>query len=241
MALPKIETPRYELEIPSTGVKTTYRPYLVKEEKILMMAMESDDNNQMASALKDVVRACVDDAVDVDHLAMFDLEYIFTQLRAKSVGEATRISVDCSSCKEKNEIMVDLSSVYIHNENGFKVQNIQLTDDVGITMKYPSVDAVMKTQRSSNNKKKTSDIDQVFDLIMSCMDSIYSGDEIFDTNEQSREELNDFLESLNSEQFGRIQSFIEDMPQATVDVNYQCSSCGEQNDFSVRGLSNFFG
>jgi len=241
MALPKIETPRYELEIPSTGVKTTYRPYLVKEEKILMMAMESDDNNQMASALKDVVRACVDDTVDVDHLAMFDLEYIFTQLRAKSVGEATRISVDCSSCKEKNEIMVDLSSVYIHNENGFKVQNIQLTDDVGITMKYPSVDAVMKTQRSGNNKKKNSDIDQVFDLIMSCMDSIYSGDEIFDTNEQSKEEVNEFLESLNSEQFGRIQSFIEDMPQATIDVNYQCLSCGEQNDFSVRGLSNFFG
>ena len=239
MPLPKIETPKYELTIPSTSEKVTYRPYLVKEEKVLMMAMESDDSKQMARALKEVAVACVDfpaNGTSVDDLAMFDLEYIFSQLRAKSVGETTEVGMTCESCEKKNDIEINLESVYV-TEADTKTQSIQLTDTIGVTMKYPSVDAVMKTQGAGDSKQ----LDQVFSLIMSCIDSIYAGDEVYDARQQEQSELNEFVESLNSEQFSRIQQFIEKMPQASLDVSFKCLSCGHDNEYTVRGLANFFG
>lgn len=239
MALPKIETPKYELTIPSTSEKVTYRPYLVKEEKVLMMAMESDDNQQMARALKEVVSACVDFPVngsDVEDLAMFDLEYIFSQLRAKSVGETTEVGMSCEECEKKNDVEIVLEDVYVKTEDG-KSQNIQITDTIGVSMKYPSVDAVLKTQGAGDSKQ----LDQVFSLIISCIDSIYAGDEVYDARQQEHSELNEFIESLNSEQFSRIQGFIEQMPQASLDVSFKCLSCGHDNQYTVRGLANFFG
>jgi len=239
MALPKIETPKYELTIPSTSEKVTYRPYLVKEEKVLMMAMESDDNQQMARALKEVVVACVDfppNGSGVDDLAMFDLEYIFSQLRAKSVGETTEVGMTCESCEKKNDVEINLEKVYVTSED-VKSQNIQITDTIGVTMRYPSVDAVLKTQGNGDSKQ----LDQVFSLIISCIDSIYAGDEVYDARQQEQSELNEFVESLNSEQFSRIQEFIEKMPQASLDISFKCVSCGHDNQYTLRGLANFFG
>ena len=236
MALPKLNSPTYELKVPSTGNSISYRPYLVKEEKILMMAMESNDTEQMMRAVKDVIRSCTSDSVDVNTLAMFDIEYIFTQLRAKSVGETSTISVKCSSCKASNDVVVNMEDVYVDVPES-TVHTIPLTDTVGVSLKYPSVNAMVKAQ-SSNTK---TEVDRVFDLIVACVDSIYSDDEIFDAKEQSEKELKEFIESLNTQQFNQVRDFIESIPSATINVEFMCMSCSEHNSFEVKGLGNFFG
>ena len=242
MALPKLNTPKYEMTVPSTGEKISYRPYLVKEEKILMMAMESDDTNQMVTAIKNVISACTEGALDVDKMTMFDLEFAFVQLRSKSVGESTTIGVKCNSCDAKNDVDVDLSDVQVDVPKDKKANVIQLTDSVGVKMRYPSVDTVMAAQaKADGNSSAASEVENVFDLLVACIDSIYSGDEIFDADQQDRAELLDFLESLNTEQFGRVRDFIENMPTASVTVDFKCVSCSAQNKFDVKGIANFFG
>jgi len=236
MALPKLDTPTYQLKVPSTGESVSYRPYLVKEEKILMMAMESNDTNQMMSAVKNVIRSCTSDAVDVNTLAMFDIEYIFSQLRAKSVGEVSTIKVNCRKCGSSNEVDVNLENVRVDIPES-DVQTIALTDTVGVSLRYPSVDAMIKAQADESK----SDVDRVFDLIIACVDSIYSGDEIFDAKEQSSKELKEFIESLNTQQFNKVRDFIETIPSAAIDVEFMCMSCSEHNSFEVKGLGNFFG
>jgi len=236
MALPKLDSPTYELSVPSTGAKIPYRPYLVKEEKILMMAMESDDTNQMMTAVKDVIRSCTSESVDVDTLAMFDIEYIFTQLRAKSVGETATIKVKCEECETSNEVDVDLQEVRVDiPQSDTKV--IKLTNTIGVSLRYPSVDTMMRAQADESK----SDIDRVFDLITACIDSIYSGDQIFDASEQTEQELRDFIESLNTKQFNEVREFIEGIPSAAININFKCTSCGHNNEFDVKGLGNFFG
>jgi len=236
MALPKLDTPTYQLKVPSTGESASYRPYLVKEEKLLMMAMESNDTNQMMSAVKNVIRSCTSDTIDVNALAMFDIEYIFTQLRAKSVGEVSTIKVGCQKCEASNEVDVNLENVRVDVPKS-DMQTIALTDSVGVSLRYPSVDAMLKAQADESR----SDVDRVFDLIIACIDSIYSGDEIFDAKEQSPKELSEFIESLNTQQFNKIREFIETIPSAAIDVEFMCMSCSEHNSFEVKGLGNFFG
>jgi len=236
MALPKLDTPTYQLKVPSTGETVSYRPYLVKEEKILMMAMESNDTNQMMTAVKDVIRSCTSDTIDVNTLAMFDIEYIFTQLRAKSVGEVSTIKVKCQSCEASNDVDVNLEEVRVDVPTS-ETQTVSLTDNVGVSLRYPSVDAMLKAQADESK----SDVDRVFDLIIACIDSIYSGDEIFDAKEQSPKELGEFIESLNTQQFNKVREFIETIPSASINVEFMCMSCSEHNSFEVKGLGNFFG
>jgi len=234
--LPKLDSPTYELKVPSTGELVSYRPYLVKEEKILMMAMESNDTNQMMNAVKNVIRSCTSDAIDVNTLAMFDIEYIFTQLRAKSVGETSTIKVNCRKCESSNEVDANLENVRVDVPQS-DTQTIALTDTVGVSLRYPSVDAMIKAQADESK----SDVDRVFDLIIACVDSIYSGDEIFDAKEQSSKELSEFIESLSTQQFNMVRDFIESIPSAVIDVEFVCMSCSEHNSFEVKGLGNFFG
>lgn len=234
--LPKLDSPTYELNVPSTGAKIPYRPYLVKEEKILMMAMESNDTNQMMIAVKDVIRSCTSESVDIDSLAMFDIEYIFTQLRAKSVGETATIKVNCEKCEKPNEVDVDLQEVRVDVPQS-DTTVIKLTDTIGVSLRYPSVDAMTRAQADESK----SDIDRVFDLITACIDSIYSGDQIFDASEQTEQELREFIESLNTKQFNEVREFIESIPSAAITVRFKCTSCSHANEFDVKGLGNFFG
>lgn len=234
--LPKLDTPSYQLTIPSTGNTISYRPYLVKEEKILMMAIESNDANQMMNAVKDVIRSCTNDSVDVDSLAMFDLEYIFTQLRSKSVGESATIKLKCEECDESNEVEINLDETYVDTPDA-ETKVISLTDTIGVSLRYPSVNNLMKAQAI----KVTSEVDRMFELIIKCIDSIYSGDQVFDATEQSDKELRDFIESLSSKQFNEIREFVEAIPSATIDVSFNCVSCSHKNEFNVKGLANFFG
>jgi len=236
MGLPKLNTPSYELTIPSTGKTVTYRPYLVKEEKILMLAMESNDDRQMIRAIKDVISACTSDAADTSRITMFDMEYIFTQLRSKSVGESVQVSMNCSECSTSNEIQINLEDVHVKSDESI-ADTIELTDTIGVKMKYPSVDAVL----SSRIDSESNNVNKIFALLVECVDSIYSGEEIFDASSQSREELNGFIESLNAEQFARVRKFVENIPTTILDVSFTCSNCGHKNETALRGLANFFG
>jgi len=235
MALPKIDTPRYEMKLPSTNKKVVYRPYLVKEEKILMLAMESGDDQQMIRAVKDVVTACTDGAVDVNTMTMFDMEYVFIQLRSKSVGEKTTVGVTCASCSTKNDIDIDLTNVRVEVPPA-KSRKIDITKNVGVVLKYPSLDDIMNIQTGDG-----SEVDKTFDVIISCIDSIYSGDEMFDAKSQTKKELKEFIEALSANQFNSMKSFVETMPSAKVAVSFDCNKCQHHNEFDVKGIANFFG
>jgi len=235
MALPKVETPRYELQVPSTGKMATYRPYLVKEEKVLMVAMESQDTGQMIRAVKDVISSCTDGEVDISKLTMFDLEYVFAMLRAKSVGETTSVGMKCESCESKNDVDINIEDVRVNVPKDDAHKTIHLTNDVGVTLRYPSVDSLVETERPGR-----SEIDTVFAMATACIDSIFSGVEVYEADQQSAKDLNEFIESLSTEQFGQIREFIEGMPAAALDVQFKCTNCGEDNNIEVKGLANFF-
>ena len=235
MALPKINAPRYDLVLPSTGQKVSYRPYLVKEEKIIMMAAESADEGQMVRAVKDVIASCTDNGVDTNNITMFDLEYVFIQLRAKSVGESTTIKARCGECSEMNDVEVDLSNTRVDMpKDAQKGVTKQLTDDISVVLKYPNVDTVVSAT------EKATDVDAAFNLIASCMDAIYQGDSVYDVSTASREEIVEFIESLNTQQFGQLQEFVESMPSAKMDIQFKCTHCSHDNTTEIRGLANFF-
>jgi len=230
MALPSLTSSKYELIVPSSKTKVEYRPYLVKEEKILMIAAESKDENQMIRAIKDVIKSCTYGNLKVDRLTMFDLEYIFTTLRSKSVGESSTIGLQCTSCEESNEVAINLANVSITEGAD---SHIKLTDTIGMSMRYPSIDDII----DSNSE---SDVEAAFELIVSCIDSIYEGDEMFDTEDQTRKELMSFIESLSAKQFEKINEFVTSIPVAYIDAEFKCSKCGEHNEINIRGLANFF-
>ena len=198
-----------------------------------MIALESQDETQLVNALKDMVAACTD-GLNISKLSMFDLEYIFIKIRTKSVGETTTIRVPCESCETKVEVDVDLDTGLKVSEGRDK--KIPLTGDTGLIMKFPSVDDFYDITQS-----KDSEIDKVFRLITRSIDTIYSGDEVFDASTHSEKELVSFIESLNSGQFLIVKDFFDNMPQAAIDVEYKCQSCGHEHKMELKGMSNFFG
>jgi len=234
MALPKINAPKYRMTIPSTGKEVNFRPYLVREEKILMVALESGDEKQMSTAITDIVEACTFGELNIHNLALFDIEYMFSQLRAKSVGERTKVMVPCEKegCEEKTEIEVNLESDIKITER--PDNKIELTNDTGIIMKYPSVADYMDILNSDLEP-----IDKIFNTIAASVDSIYSGDEMFDAADHKREEVLDFIEGLNSDQFNKVKNYLDKSPYAYMNVKFKCA-CGHDNDIEVKGLGNFF-
>jgi hypothetical protein len=233
MALPQLNVPKYDLSIPSTGVVVKYRPYLVKEEKLLMIALESQDEKQMTMAVTDIVDSCTMNQLKMHSLTMFDIEYIFTKLRSKSVGETAKVKLPCTKCEEKNSVDIDLEMVQVTEKPDTK---IQLTEDTGLIMKFPSLSDYQDVQNSD-----ASNVDKIFAIIVSSIDSIYSGDEMFDTSSHSKKELLDFVESLSAEQFKKVQVFLDAMPAVYINALFECESCGEHNEIELKGLANFFG
>lgn len=234
MALPIINAPKYRMTIPSTKKEIQFRPYLVKEEKLLMLALESEDDKMMSSSIKEIINSCTFGEVNVDRLALFDVEYIFSQLRAKSVGETSEVSVPCEKCEEANPVTINL-------EKDIQVTDIpdnkvQLTGDTGLIMKFPSVGEYTDIINSESQN-----IDKIFLTIASCIDSIYAGDEMFDAKDHTKEELVAFIENLNSDQFNKIRAYLEKAPYAYINVAFKCKKCGHQNEIELKGLGNFFG
>mgnify|MGYP000383055557 CR=1 FL=1 len=233
MALPKMNSsPKYELTIPSTGQHITYRPYLVKEEKVLMIAFESGDVKQAVRAISDTLDACITEDVNLSTLATFDVEYIFTQIRSKSVGEKATVLLACTNCETKNEYEFDISSIEV-NVDSEKSNVIELTEGVSVEMQYPQFSKVLNDIGDKNG------VEDGFDTVVSSIKAILTEDERISAVDVTVEELKEFVESLTTEQFSKLLDFLKALPQIKHDATYDCISCGTNNTQRLAGLRDF--
>ena len=238
MALPVLETQSYELTLPSADVKVKYRPFLVKEEKVLLQALESEDQKQIVNALKEIVSACTFGSLNVDDLPTFDLEFIFLQIRAKSVGEVAKLKVLCPDDKKTYaDIEIDLSKVEVQVDDSH-TNNIVIDENkkIGMIMKYPtlgSVDPSMDFTKEQTNK--------IFQLIGNSIYQVYEGDKIYSTTDYTKEELNKFIESLSTKAFGDIQNFYNTMPKLIHEVEIENPKTKVKSKVTLQGLTDFFG
>ena len=238
MPLPKIATPTYELTLPSTGKPVQYRPFLVKEEKLLVIALESEDNKQITTAIKAVLKACVlTKGIKVESLPTFDIEYLFLNIRGKSVGEEIEVNIICPD-DETTEVPVtiDLDDIEIQRDENHTNQ-IKLDDSLMMEMKYPSLDQFIKSNFDFNDKNQ---MDQSFTLIASCIDKVYSEDEAWATADCTKKEVNEFLESMNSNQFKEIETFFTTMPKLSHTINVKNPKTKVESDVVLEGLASFF-
>ena len=242
MALPKVATATYELKIPSTGKIVKYRPFLVKEEKMLMMAADAE-GAAIGKTIKSVLSACAQSKVNIDTLAPFDIEYFFLQLRAKSIGNEIKVrlrkpgSVDCETenCQQICEVTIDAEEIKLDKEN-VPDGKIKITDDIGIKLKYPDIDSMQKF--IATGKDPTAD--EVFKIIADSIEYIWEGEELYQAKDSTKQELNDFIESLNAEQFADVRGFFENMPKLTKDVTWKCSKCEKTTEVKLQGIDAFF-
>ena len=233
MTLPVINTPTYELVVPSTKETLVYRPFLVKEEKILLMAMEEEKDTQLNRALKQVVNNCTLEKVDVGKLPLFDLEYIFLRIRAKSVGEVAKIQVLCEDDGETYvPIEVDLESIEVEFQEDHTTK-IELTDEIGIEMGYPTFEFL-------NFKADETEVNQLFDIIGSSIERVYEGETVYEKADFSKKDLKVFLESLTSEQFLKVQKFFETMPRLRHKIEVVNPKTKKKNEITLEGLQAFF-
>ena len=237
MALPKLTTPTYELEIPSTDEKIKYRPFLVKEEKILMMAMESKSSADITQAVKDIVLECTFNKVDISNMPMFDVEYIFLNVRAKSVGEVSKLKLLCPDDKKTYaDVELDLNEVKV--QVGEEHTNkIELGNGMGLIMKYPTID--------SFNESGIRDINpsNMLEVIGTCILQIYEedGKKVYDPKDQTQKELTDFIEQLNTKQFKDLQKFFETMPKLKHEITIKNPKTKKESKITLTGLNDFFG
>lgn len=240
MALPVMNAPVYNMVVPSTNQPVKFRPFLVKEEKALLLAHQSEDVVTMVDSLKQVIASCVLDKIDTNTLATFDLEYMFTQIRAKSVGENVELLFSCDqpSCvdneKARVQVNIDLTKLEVERTEGHS-NRIELFGNVGIVMKYPNIQTIKRLQNVD-----ASDIDNIFDVVAECIDYIFEGDEIYHAKEQKKTELIEFMNNLTSEQFVKIQEFFTTMPKIRKKVEYNCPVCGTHHEKTLEGMQSFF-
>ncbi len=238
MPLPKISTPTYELELPSTGQKIKYRPFLVKEEKLLVIALESEDTKQITNAIKTVIKNCIETkGVKVEALPTFDIEYLFLNIRGKSVGEEIEVNIICPDDGETQvPVKISVDDIQVQKNPDHNKQ-IKLDDSIMMEMKYPSLDQFIKSNfdLSSDNT-----MDQSFELISSCIDKIYTEDEVWSTADVTKKELMEFLDQMNSTQFKEIEKFFETMPKLSHTIKVKNPNTEVENEVVLEGLSSFF-
>jgi hypothetical protein len=240
MALPMMSAPTYTMVVPSSGVSVKFRPFLVKEEKALLIAQQSEDIGVMIQTLKGIINTCVLDTLDVDKLATFDLEYMFTQIRAKSVGEIIELIFPCDidhgedNEKARVKVSIDLTTLVVEKDPNHN-NKINLFGDVGVVMKYPTMDVMKRLENLDTN-----DLDKVFSVVADSIDYIYQGEEIFYGKEQKHEELLQFLNNLTSEQFVKVQQFFATMPRIKKEIEYTCPVCQKHHRKMLEGMQSFF-
>lgn len=234
MALPILNTPKYYVELPLSKKTVEYRPFLVKEEKILLMALESQDQKQIMNAMRDIIDACTFGKIESRDLPVAELEFLFLKLRSKSVGENSHIGLACKSCSGKNEVDVNLEEIKL-TVPGDITTKIMLTDTVGLIMKFPTSDDVL---RSIDSNK--SDVENTYAVIIASIDKIFDTENVHDAATQSKQELQDFIESLNKQQFEKIKVFFNNLPKLKHELDYQCTKCGSINHVVLEGLESFF-
>ena len=237
MALPQVVLPTYELEIPSNGKKIKYRPFVVKEEKLLLLALETEDEKEIENAVKTLLKGCIQSRVKIEDLAIFDLEYIFLQIRAVSVGEVVEMNV---TCKDDNETQVrynlNLSEVKVNKPEGHS-SKIMLSDDLGIMMKYPA----WKEFVIGSIMGKNATTDGIIDIVASCIDQIFDAEDVYDSSTTSKKEFVQFVEGLTNSQFEKIQEFFESTPRLEHSFTVKNPKTGEPSEFTISGLASFFG
>ena len=239
MPLPTISTPTYELVLPSSNRKIKYRPFLVKEEKILILAMETQDTKQIARAVKDVLSKCIlTKGIKVEKLATFDIEYLFLNIRGKSVGEDIEVMVTCpDDNKTQVPMSINVDTIKVHMDEEH-TKDIVLDDVYTLRMKYPSLNEFIKTNFDNVDDMK---VDDTFDLIASCIDQVYSEEESWASEECTKKELTTFVESLNSGQFKKVEKFFETMPKLSHTVKVTNPNTEVESEIKIEGLQNFFG
>lgn len=238
MPLPKISTPTYELELPSTGQKIKYRPFLVKEEKLLVIALESEDTKQITNAIKTVIKNCIETkGVKVESLPTFDIEYLFLNIRGKSVGEEIEVNIICPDDEETTvPVKINVDDIQVQ-KNPEHNKQIRLDDSIMMEMKYPSLDQFIK---SNFDFSEDNTMDQSFELISSCIDKIYTEDEVWSASDVTKKELLEFLDQMNSTQFKEIEKFFETMPKLSHKVKVKNPNTEVESEVILEGLSSFF-
>ena len=242
MALPKLTVPTHELVVPSSGKKLEYRPFLVKEEKILLMASEGDDEKSMIRALKQIITNCISETIDVNKLTTYDLEYMFLQLRAKSIGEVSELRYVCQNtikdkkkereCGEPLKVLLDLSEIKVINFDDHE-PNIPIVNKIGVVLKDPEVGLLEQHSLNALNE-----IGNLFEVLSDCVDYVYDGDQIF--KDYKKEEIDDYLGSLTQQQFDGVKAFFETLPRLEKEINLNCKKCKNETTMTLRGLTDFF-
>ena len=236
MALPQINIPTYELVVPSTDEKIKYRPFLVKEEKVLLIAMESGDTNAMLRGVKNIVEECTFNKLKLGDSPMFDVEYMFLNIRAKSVGEVSKLRVLCQDDnKTYADVEVDLNEVQVTVDDDH-TNKIELTDDMGVIMKYPSINSFSKNEIADVSTEN------MLEIIVACIDHIYDkkGEEVFAAKDSTKKELMEFIEQLNTQQFQEIQKFFDTMPSLKHDITVKNPKTKVESIVTLTGLNDFF-
>ena len=238
MPLPKIATPVYELELPSTGQTIEYRPFLVKEEKVLVIALESEDTKQITTAIKNVIKNCIKTKdIKVENLPTFDIEYLFLNIRGKSVGEMIEVNVTCpDDGVTQVPIKINLDDIQVQ-KNEEHTNRIKVDDSIMMEMKYPSLDQFIKNNFDFDEKNA---MDQSFDLIATCIDKIFTEDEVWAVEDCSKKEIVEFLEQMNSSQFKEIEKFFETMPKLSHSIKVKNPKTKKENEVVIEGLAGFF-
>ena len=238
MPLPKIATPTYELELPSTGQSINYRPFLVKEEKLLVLALETEDTKQITTAIKNVLKNCVlTKGVRVDQLPTFDIEFLFLNIRGKSVGEEIEVNIICPDDEETQvPITIDLDDIKVQ-KNDKHTNQIKLDKDLMMELKYPSLEQFIKNNFDFNDANA---MDQSFELIATCIDKIFTADEVWATADCTKKEVKDFLEQMNSAQFKLIEEFFTTMPKLSHTIKVKNPKTKVESDVVLEGLASFF-
>ena len=238
MPLPRISTPTYELELPSTEQSINYRPFLVKEEKLLVIALESEDTKQITTAIKTVIKNCIlTKDIKVENLPTFDIEFLFLNIRGKSVGEQVDVNIICPDDNETNvSVSIDLDDIKVL-KNEDHTNKIKVDPTIMMEMKYPSLEQFIKNNFDLNNQNA---MDQSFELIASCIDKIYTEDEVWSTSDVTKKELTEFLESMNSSQFKDIEKFFETMPKLSHKIQIKNPKTGVESEVVLEGLASFF-
>ena len=238
MPLPTIATPTYELELPSSKQLLNYRPFLVKEEKLLVLALESEDTKQITTAIKAVLKSCVlTKGIKVEHLPTFDIEFLFLHIRGKSAGEEIEVNITCPD-DEKTQVPVTMNLEDIKVQKNDKHNNqIKLDDNLMMELKYPSLDQFIKNNFDFDEKNQ---MEQSFDLIGTCIDKIYNEEEVWATADCTKKEVKEFLESMNSSQFKDIENFFETMPKLSHTIKVTNPKTKVKSDVVLEGLASFF-
>jgi ribosomal protein L44E len=236
MALPLLnDSPKYELTIPSSGETVRFRPFLVKEQKVLLLAYEAQDKRQIIQAILDTIKTCLDQDFNIKNLTTFDVDYIFTQIRAKSVGEKVSLNVACSSCKELNEIIVNLEEIEMTTTESTEI--VEMTDKISVKLKYPNYSDLLKDKTFFESESQS---EMIMKIMASCLESIMTENENILIRDEPKEEVDKFIDSMTGAQFEKITSFVQKMPVMKHEVDFKCMSCNKDTNTVLQGIDDFF-